>query len=219
MNGAESLVRTLLKGGIEVCFANPGTSEMHFVGALDRVEGMRCVLGLFEGVCSGAADGYYRMTDTPASTLLHLGPGLANAAANLHNAKKASSGIVNIVGEHAVYHIKHDTPLTADIEGIARPFSHWVRTSPTSKTVARDGAEAIRVANTPPGCIATLALPADTAWTEADGVSNVEPAQARAKASPEAVKAAAKALTSGRQGMLLLGGVALREKALELAGK
>src|SRR6185503_8244250 len=120
MNGAESLVRTLLKGGVEVCFANPGTSEMHFVGALDRVEGMRCVLGLFEGVCSGAADGYYRMTDTPASTLLHLGPGLANSAANLHNAKKAGSGIVNIVGEHALYHIKYDTPLTADIEGIAR---------------------------------------------------------------------------------------------------
>ena len=136
MNGAESLVRTLVKGGVEVCFANPGTSEMHFVGALDRVEGMRCVLGLFEGVCSGAADGYYRMTDKPASTLLHLGPGLANAAANLHNAKKAGSGIVNIVGEHALYHIKYDTPLTADIEGIARPFSHWVKTSPTSKTVA-----------------------------------------------------------------------------------
>jgi len=121
MNGAESLVRTLVKGGVEVCFANPGTSEMHFVGALDRVEGMRCVLGLFEGVCSGAADGYYRMTDKPASTLLHLGPGLANAAANLHNAKKAGSGVVNIVGEHALYHIKYDTPLTADIEGIALP--------------------------------------------------------------------------------------------------
>ena len=132
MNGAESLVRTLIKGGVDVCFANPGTSEMHFVGALDRVEGMRCVLGLFEGVCSGAADGYYRMTDKPASTLLHLGPGLANAAANLHNAKKAGSGIVNIVGEHALYHIQYDTPLTADIEGIARPFSHWVKTSPTS---------------------------------------------------------------------------------------
>ena len=112
MNGAESLVRTLVNGGVNVCFSNPGTSEMHFVAALDRVEGMRCVLGLFEGVCSGAADGYYRMTDKPASTLLHLGPGLANAAANLHNAKKAGSGIVNIVGEHALYHIKYDTPLT-----------------------------------------------------------------------------------------------------------
>ena len=172
MNGAESLVRTLVKGGVEVCFANPGTSEMHFVGALDRVEGMRCVLGLFEGVCSGAADGYYRMTDKPASTLLHLGPGLANAAANLHNAKKAGSGIVNIVGEHALYHIKYDTPLTADIEGIARPFSHWVKTSPTSKTVAADGALAIQAARVAPGQIATLILPADTAWGEADGVAD-----------------------------------------------
>src|SRR5712691_6651139 len=199
MNGAESLVRTLVKGGVEVCFANPGTSEMHFVGALDRVEGMRCVLGLFEGVCSGAADGYYRMTDKPASTLLHLGPGLANAAANLHNAKKAGSGIVNIVGEHALYHIKYDTPLTADIEGIARPFSHWVKTSPTAKTVARDGAAAIQAARVAPGQIATLILPADTAWTEAEG--------------------AAEALKSGQSAMLFIGGRALRARGLELAGK
>ena len=194
MNGAESLVRTLVKGGVEVCFANPGTSEMHFVGALDRVEGMRCVLGLFEGVCSGAADGYYRMTDKPASTLLHLGPGLANAAANLHNAKKAGSGVVNIVGEHALYHIKYDTPLTADIEGIARPFSHWVKTSPTSKTVAADGALAIQAANVAPGQIATLILPADTAWGEADGVSDTPAAPAPDKPSNETVVAAAKAL-------------------------
>src|SRR6476659_10177553 len=150
MNGAESLVRTLLKGGVEVCFANPGTSEMHFVGALDRVEGMRCVLGLFEGVCSGAADGYYRMTDKPASTLLHLGPGLANGLANLHNAKKAGSGIVNIVGEHASYHIAHNAPLTADIEGLARPMSAWVRTSSNAKSVAADGAAAIAAAKSSP---------------------------------------------------------------------
>src|SRR6202051_2313045 len=146
MNDAESLGRTLVAGGADVCFANPGTSEMHFVAALDRVEGMRCVLGLFEGVATGAADGYFRMKGTPASTLLHLGPGLANGLANLHNAKKANSGIVNIVGQHALYHIKYDTPLTADIEGIARPFSHWVKTSPTSKTVAGDGALAIQAA-------------------------------------------------------------------------
>ena len=123
MNGAESLVRTLVAGGVDVCFANPGTSEMHFVAALDRVEGMRCVLGLFEGVVTGAADGYYRMKGKPASTLLHLGPGLANGLANLHNAKKANSGIVNIVGEHAIYHIGYDAPLTSDIEGLARPMS------------------------------------------------------------------------------------------------
>src|SRR5918999_524013 len=129
MNGAESLVETLVSTGVEVCFTNPGTSEMHFVAALDRVGGLRCVLGLFEGVATGAADGYGRMAEKPASTLLHLGPGLANGLANLHNAKKANSPVVNIVGEHATWHIQHDAPLTADIEGIARPVSHWVRTS------------------------------------------------------------------------------------------
>ena len=219
MNGAESSVRTLVKGGVEVCFANPGTSEMQFVGALDRVEGMRCVLGLFEGVCSGAADGYYRMTDKPASTLLHLGPGLANAAANLHNAKKAGSGIVNIVGEHALYHIKYDTPLTADIEGIARPFSHWVKTSPTSKTVATDGAAAIQAARVAPGQIATLILPADTAWTEADGAADTPETPQPQKPANEAVVAAAKALKSGQSAMLFIGGRALRARGLELAGK
>ena len=219
MNGAESLVRTLLKGGVDVCFANPGTSEMHFVGALDRVEGMRCVLGLFEGVCSGAADGYYRMTDTPASTLLHLGPGLANSAANLHNAKKAGSGIVNIVGEHALYHIQYDTPLTADIEGIARPFSHWVKTSPTSKTVAGDGALAIQAARVAPGQIATLILPADTAWGEADDVADTPDTPSPAGPDKDAVVAAAKALRTGKSAMLFLGGRALRARGLELAGK
>ena len=126
MNGAESLVRTLLAGGVDICFTNPGTSEMHFVAALDHVPGMRCVLGLFEGVVTGAADGYYRMAERPASTLLHLGPGLANGLANLHNARKAHSGIVNVVGDHAVHHIQHDAPLTSDIEGVARPMSDWV---------------------------------------------------------------------------------------------
>ena len=161
MNGAESLVRTLVAGGVDVCFANPGTSEMHFVAALDRVEGMRCVLGLFEGVVTGAADGYFRMKGTPASTLLHLGPGLANGLANLHNAKKANSGIVNIVGQHAVYHIDYNAPLTSDIEGLARPMSAWVRTSPDAKAVAADGAAAIAAAKG--AQIATLILPADTA--------------------------------------------------------
>src|ERR1700752_206982 len=153
MNGAESLVRTLVAGGVDVCFSNPGTSEMHFVAALDRVEGMRCVLGLFEGGVAGAADGYFRMLGRPASTLLHLGPGLANGLANLHNAKKANSGIVNIVGEHATYHIAHDAPLTADIEGVAAPMSHWVKTSPYSHTIAADGALAIEAARQTPGQI------------------------------------------------------------------
>src|SRR5207302_1655102 len=154
MNGAESLVRTLVAGGVDVCFTNPGTSEMHFVAALDRVEGMRCVLGLFEGVVTGAADGYFRMKGTPASTLLHLGPGLANGLANLHNAKKAHSGIVNIVGQHAVYHIGYNAPLTSDIEGLARPMSEWVRTSPNAKSVSADGAAAIAAAKSSPPQIA-----------------------------------------------------------------
>src|SRR6195256_5565410 len=150
MNGAESLVRTLVGGGVNVCFTNPGTSEMHFVAALDKVEGMRCVLALFEGVVTGAADGYWRMLDRPAATLLHLGPGLGNGLANLHNAKKANSGIVNIVGEHATHHIKYNAPLTADIEGVARPMSHWVKTAADSKTLAADCAKAIREAAEPP---------------------------------------------------------------------
>ena len=219
MNGAESLVRTLLAGDVDVCFTNPGTSEMHFVAALDKVPGMRCVLGLFEGVVTGAADGYYRMLDKPASTLLHLGPGLANGLANLHNAKKASSGIVNIVGEHATYHIAHDAPLTSDIEGVARPMSHWVKTSPSSRGIAKDGALAIEAARQAPGQIATLILPADTAWGPADGIAETAPRQAPPKASSEAVKAAADMLRSGKKATLLMGGAALRQRPLELAGR
>ena len=179
MNGAESLARTLVAGGVNVCFTNPGTSEMHFVAALDKVDGIRCVLGLFEGVVTGAADGYWRMAQRPAATLLHLGPGLGNGLANLHNARKASSGIVNVVGEHATYHIKHDAPLTSDIEGIARPVSAWVRTSASAKHVAADGAAAIAAAWAPPGQVATLILPADTAWNEGTGPAPA-PAESRA---------------------------------------
>jgi glyoxylate carboligase len=139
-------VRTLVNGGVDVCFSNPGTSEMHFVAALDRVEGMRCVLALFEGVATGAADGYARMAEKPAATLLHLGPGLANGLANLHNASKASTPVVNIVGDHATYHRQYDAPLTSDIETAAQPFSGWVRTSPDATRVAADGAAAIAAA-------------------------------------------------------------------------
>jgi acetolactate synthase I/II/III large subunit len=219
MNGAESLVRTLVAGGVDVCFANPGTSEMHFVAALDRVEGMRCVLGLFEGIVTGAADGYYRMKGTPASTLLHLGPGLANGLANLHNAKKAHSGIVNIVGQHASYHIGYNAPLTSDIEGLARPMSGWLKTSPDAASVARDGAEAIAAARGQPPKIATLILPADTAWNEAEGIAEVPAPAQRAGYSPQAVEAAARALRSGEQTLLLLSGSALTEKGLALAAR
>ena len=219
MNGAESLVRTLLAGGVNVCFTNPGTSEMQFVTALDRVDGMRCVLGLFEGVVTGAADGYGRMADKPASTLLHLGPGLANGLANLHNANRASTPVVNIVGDHATYHRRYDAPLTSDIEGAARPFSHWVKTSPNAGTVAEDGAAAIAAARTPPGQIATLILPADTAWNEGSGPANVPPPVAPPPPSREAVLETARVLRSGEPTLILLTGRAVRADGLELAGR
>ncbi|HQU10525.1 MAG TPA: thiamine pyrophosphate-binding protein, partial [Acidiphilium sp.] len=164
MNGAESLVHTLIACGIDTVFANPGTSEMHFVAALDRIPGINCVLCLDETVVSGAADMYWRTKGRPAATLLHCGPGLANALANLHNARRGRSGIVNIVGDQATYHRPLDAPLTADTEGWARPVSGWVRTAMTAEAVGRDAADAVAAART--GTIATLILPADTAWTE-----------------------------------------------------
>ena len=218
MNGAESLVRTLVGGGVDVCFANPGTSEMHFVAALDRVDGMRCVLGLFEGVVTGAADGYARMSDKPAATLLHLGPGLANGLANIHNANKASSPMVNIVGDHATYHRRYDAPLTSDIERLARPSSHWVKTSPDAKSIAADGAAAIAAARTPPGQIATLILPADTAWNEGAGPPKCARRAAGAGIA-EAVAEAARVLRSGEPCLILVTGRALRQEGLDLAGK
>jgi acetolactate synthase-1/2/3 large subunit len=218
MNGAEALVRTLLAGGIEVCFTNPGTSEMHFVAALDRVEGMRCVLGLFEGVATGAADGYFRMKRKPASTLLHLGPGLANGLANLHNAMKAHSGIVNIVGQHATYHIAYNAPLTSDIEGLARPMSAWVRTSPDARSVAADAAAAIAAARATPPQIATLILPADAAWNEAGGLAHVPDDKQPISYSARAVEHAAKILHGeGARTLLLVTGSALAEHGLRLA--
>ncbi|HVC51236.1 MAG TPA: acetolactate synthase large subunit [Stellaceae bacterium] len=219
MNGAESLVRTLVGGGVNVCFTNPGTSEMHFVAALDRVDGMRCVLGLFEGVVTGAADGYFRMTDGPAATLLHLGPGLANGLANIHNANKAMSGMVNIVGDHATYHRQYDAPLTSDIEGLARPSSHWVKTSPNAMAVAADGALAIEAARVAPGQIATLILPADTAWNEGAGAAAVAPPVAPKAPSSDAVEAAARVLHSGEPTLILLTGRAVRADGLALAGR
>src|SRR5579863_10199927 len=166
MNGAESLIRTLLAGGVDTCFANPGTSEIHIVAALDRITEMRCVLALFEGVATGAVDGYARMAEKPACTLLHLGPGLGNGLANLHNASRARVPIINLVGQHATYHLKHDAPLTSDIEGIARPYSKWLRTSRASSELGRDAAEALVAARTAPGQIATLIVPADVGWSE-----------------------------------------------------
>jgi acetolactate synthase-1/2/3 large subunit len=219
MNGAESLVRTFVGGGVTVCFANPGTSEMHFVAALDRVEGMRCVLGLFEGVVTGAADGYARMTGNPALTLLHLAPGLGNGLANLHNASRAHSPVVNVIGDHATYHKQYDAPLNGDIEGVARPYSKWLRSSISAADIARDGAEAVAAARTAPGQIATLILPADTAWNEGGPVADVPPVPAPELPPSEAIDTAARLLRNGRPTAILLGGRALRGEALVMAGR
>jgi len=161
MNGAESLIHTARAARIDVCFANPGTTEMALVTALDSVGGIRPVLGLFEGVCTGAADGFGRMAGRPAMTLLHLGPGLANGLANLHNARRARTPVVNVVGDHSTRHLQFDSLLQSDIESLAAPVSAWVRTSTDANSVAADFAQALRAATTPPGGVATLIIPAD----------------------------------------------------------
>lgn len=219
MNGAESLVHSLIASDVEVCFTNPGTSEMHFVAALDHIAGMRSVLALFEGVATGAADGYFRMARKPACTLLHLGPGLANGMANLHNARKAGSGVVNIVGEHAESHIRLDAPLCADIEGMAGPVSHWVHTSKSAEDVGRDGAAAVTAARSAPGQVATLMLPSDTAWSPGGPVTRAEAGPARAVPDTRDVEAAATVLRQGGEVLLLLGGEALTEANLARAGR
>ena len=219
MNGAESLVRTLIKSGVDICFTNPGTSEMHFVAALDRFDDMRCVLGLFEGVVTGMADGYGRMADKPASTLLHLGPGLGNGIANLHNAKKANTPIVNIVGDHATYHIEHDAPLTSNVEGIASPVSSWVKTSQTSKDVALDGAEAVAQARMGAGRISTLILPANTAWEAAEAEADPIWIPDRANVSSVVIRKIAEVLKSGGETLIHMTGRALRKDTLEMLGK
>jgi len=219
MNGAESLVRTLVASGVEVCFANPGTSEMHFVAALDRVEGMRAVLTLFEGVATGAADGYGRMAEKPAATLLHLGPGLANGLANLHNARRAATPIVNIVGDHATYHAQYDPPLASDIAGFARPVSAWIQSSMSAATVADDGARAVQAARQAPGQIATLILPADTAWLEAERPASPLPVQGPSRVSQHAIDDVAQALGEGRRSAILLRASALGRRGLEATGR
>ncbi|TAK52210.1 MAG: acetolactate synthase large subunit [Betaproteobacteria bacterium] len=217
MNGAEALARTLVAAQVEVCFANPGTSEMHFVSALDRVPGLRCVLGLAETVVAGCADGYGRMAGKPAATLLHCGPGLANGLANFHNARRAFTPIVSIVGDHATYHRPHDAPLTADTEALARTVSHWVRTSASAADVAADAAAAVQAARTPPGGIATLVLPADCAWNEGAQPAGALAPPPRAAVTPQAMRDAARALRSGEPAMLLLSNEALGDAGLRAA--
>ena len=214
MNGAHALIRTLVDSGVDVCFANPGTSEMHFVAALDTVPEMRAVLALFEGVATGAADGYSRMADAPGPPCCTWGPGLGNGLANLHNARRAKVPIVNIVGDHATYHAQYDAPLQSDIETVAHNVSTWVRTARRPEDLSSDAIEAVTAAHGPPGQVATLILPADVSWSD-----GAEPASSPALPAPRApseqvVDTVAQALRNGHQTGMLLGGQALRERRL-----
>jgi acetolactate synthase I/II/III large subunit len=215
MNGAECLLRTLLANKINVCFMNPGTSEMQFVSALDRAGGMRGILCLYEGVCSGAADGYARMTRRPASTLLHLGPGLANALSNFHNARKARSPIVNIVGEHSTQHLPHNAPLSADTEAFARPVSGWVKTLDSAGAMGAQAAEAVAAAVQPPGQVASFIIPADFSWSAAGAPGPAIAHPAPATPAPERIRAARALLGPGTA--FLLGGSSLLGDAPALA--
>jgi acetolactate synthase-1/2/3 large subunit len=220
MNGARALLATLVDAGVDVCFSNPGTSEMHFVAALDDVPQMRGILTLFEGVATGAADGYARVAGRPAATLLHLGPGLGNGLANLHNARRARTPVVNIVGDHATYHTRFDAPLESDIASIARSVSGWYRVAARADDVGADAADAVAAATGPPGCVATLVLPADSSWSE----SGTGPARPRPRALPsmvptELLDQVATVLRSGERAMLLLGGTALRARGLDAASR
>jgi acetolactate synthase-1/2/3 large subunit len=217
--GAHGLIGTLVAAGVDTCFTNPGTSEIHVVAALDSAPEMRAILTLFEGVATGAADGYARMADAPAATLLHLGPGLGNGLANLHNARRARVPVINIVGDHATYHTHYDTPLQSDIETVARNVSAWVRTSRSAEELARDVVEAIAAAIGPPGQVATLIVPADVSWQ--DGAEPAAPPQpvASSPVSGEIIEGVAKAIKGSRRPGILLGSRALREPGLLAAAR
>ncbi len=218
-NGAQLLMQTLLDNGVELVIGNPGTSEMQFVAALDSVPEIHSVLALFEGVVTGAADGYGRMADKPAATLLHLGPGLANGLANLHNARRAHTPIVNVVGEHATFHRKYDPPLHSDIESIARGATEWYRVMQSVDQVAEDVADAVGASLVPPGRVATLVLPADIAWGEARGEPKKATVAKAPRPSQAAVDEVAKVLRSGEPAALLLNGRGTRESALRIASR
>lgn len=219
MNGAQALIRTLTGCGVQVCFSNPGTSEMHFVAALDVVPQMRGVLCLFEGTATGAADGYGRMAERPAMALLHLGPGLANGLANLHNARRARTPLLAVVGDHATYHKQFDTPLQSDIDSLARAESVWVRRPASSADVPAAAAAGVAAATAPPGGVATLILPADVSWSEGAKPAPALSAPERATVPDDVVASAAAALRSGEPCVILLGGQGLRRPGLEAASR
>jgi acetolactate synthase-1/2/3 large subunit len=218
VNGAEALLQTLVDSGVEICFANPGTSEMQLVSAIGKTDTMRPVLCLFEGVVSGAADGYARMADKPAATLLHLGSGFSNSLANMHNARRAGSPIVNIVGDHASYHLQYDAPLTSDLEGIARWGSHWVEVATSPDELSAAGARAVEAALSHNGRIATVIAPADSAWSEAGSAAPAIAPPAPPPADRAGIEAAAAALRGGGRSCLLLDGRALRGDTLQTLG-
>ena len=221
MNGAESLVRTLVNHGITQCFANPGTSEMHLVQAIDHISEFNASLCLFEGVCTGAADGYGRMTGVPATTLLHLGAGLGNGIANLHNCRRAATPLINIIGDHAIHHAAYDAPLTSDVEAVAKPVSSWIRSSRTSNGVGLDAAEATHAALAnhpdPNGNVATLIVPTDCAWGEGVERPQARPFAARAKIESQVIDVVAPQIDANT--VLLLDGNALTEDGIKTAGR
>src|SRR5687768_514508 len=211
LSGADVLTDVLLANDVRVCFANPGTSEMHFVAALDRKPQLRCVLGLSEGVVTGAADGYARMAGRPAATLLHLGPGMANGLANLHNARRARTPMVNVVGDHARSHKRLNAPLESDIDAVAGTVSSWVRRSLAPADVAADAAAAVAAAASSPGSIATLILPADVSWEDGAAVARPQLVRPAPQVAPSVVDDVAAVLGSGAPAVLFLGGNAMTE--------
>ncbi|MEM6987964.1 MAG: acetolactate synthase large subunit [Pseudomonadota bacterium] len=217
-NGAETLVQTLAACEIDMCFSNPGTSEMHLVAALDRIEGPRCVLALFEGVVTGAADGYARMRGRPAATLLHCGPGLTNGLANIHNARKAGSSMVNLIGDHATWHVEHNAPLTADVVGLASPLSDWVRLTPDANALAADAADCVAAATSYNGKIASLVVPGNAAWDPAHAAARPRTPTAPHRVDDATVASVAQKLANGKRTALIIGGACLRGDALTQAG-
>ncbi len=218
MNGAEALLQTLVASDVEICFANPGTSEMQLVTAIGKTDAMRPVLCLFEGVVSGAADGYARMADKPAATLLHLGSGFSNSLANMHNARRAGSAIVNIVGDHASYHLQFDAPLTSNLPALARWGSHWTEIASSPEDLSAAGARAVQAARRGNGQIATVVAPADHAWTEAAEAAAPLPAPAPPAVAASRIERVAGALGDSKNTCVLLGGRALREHNLDRLG-
>ena len=221
MNGAESLIRSLVNAGVTTCFANPGTSEMHLVQAMDAVPEMRGVLCLFEGVCTGAADGYARIAGKPAVTVLHLGPGLGNGIANLHNARRAATPIINLVGNHATYHVPHDAPLTSDIETLAKNVSTWIKSDSTAGSLAADGMMALAKTQSPShgsdGATATLIIPAEACWGQALDIATVVQPEPPSVVEAKRIQSVAKAL--GPASMLLLDKGALTPESRMLAAQ